>query len=82
MERSGSSRSQSMSGRNIHEKQTEDANTAEPGTKEAEVSTRQSPRQNNLQAVTQFFSSERAEKALKSAHMDPMKVRAGGSLLP
>jgi hypothetical protein len=38
-------------------------------------------RQNNLQAVRQFFSSEQAEKALKSAHIDPMKVRAAVSTL-
>lgn len=38
-------------------------------------------RQNNLRTVTQFFSSERAEKALKSAHMDPMQVKAAVSTL-
>ena len=38
-------------------------------------------RQHNLQAVTQFLSSERAQKALKSAHMDPAQVKAGVSTL-
>ena len=38
-------------------------------------------RQNNLQTVTQFLSSERAEKALKSAHMNPRQVKAAISTL-
>ena len=38
-------------------------------------------RQNNLQTVTQFFSSQRAEKALKAAHMDPKQVRTAVSTL-
>lgn len=38
-------------------------------------------RQRNLQAVTQFFSSEKAQKALRSAHMDPAQVRTAVSSL-
>jgi hypothetical protein len=38
-------------------------------------------RQNNLQAVMQFLSSDRAEKALKSAHMDPTQVKTAVSTL-
>jgi hypothetical protein len=38
-------------------------------------------RQNNLQTVQQFLSSPTAEKALKSAQMDPVQVKtAVGSL--
>jgi hypothetical protein len=33
-------------------------------------------RQRNLETVTQFLSSPRARKALKSAHMDPEQVKA------
>jgi hypothetical protein len=38
-------------------------------------------RQHNLQTVTQFFSSEKAQKALRSAHMDPAQVNTGVSSL-
>lgn len=38
-------------------------------------------RQHNLQTVTQFFSSERAQKALQSAHMDPAQVKTAVSSL-
>ncbi len=38
-------------------------------------------RQQNLQTVKGFFSSERAEKALKSAHMDPEQVKNAVSSL-
>lgn len=38
-------------------------------------------RQRNLQAVTQFFSSEKAQKALRSAHMDPAQVKTAVSSL-
>jgi hypothetical protein len=32
-------------------------------------------RQQNLDALNQFFSSEKAQKALKSAHTDPQQVK-------
>jgi hypothetical protein len=35
----------------------------------------------NLQTVTQFLSSERAQKALKSAHIDPTRVKEAVSSL-
>jgi hypothetical protein len=38
-------------------------------------------RQQNLQTVKGFFASEQAEKALKSAHMDPEKVKNAVSSL-
>ena len=38
-------------------------------------------RQHNLQTVTQFFSSEKAQKALRSAHMDPAQVKTAVSSL-
>ncbi len=38
-------------------------------------------RQNNLQTVQQFLSSSRAEKALKSAQMDPVQVKTAVSSL-
>ena len=38
-------------------------------------------RQRNLETVRQFFSSPRAEKALKSAHMDPAHVKTAVSTL-
>ena len=38
-------------------------------------------RQQNLQKVNQFFSSEVAQKALKSAHMDPEQVKTAVSTL-
>jgi hypothetical protein len=38
-------------------------------------------RQQNLQTVRQFFSSEMAQKALKSAHMDGEQVKNAVSTL-
>ncbi len=38
-------------------------------------------RQQNLQRVREFFFSERAQKALKSAHMDPAQVKTAVSSL-
>lgn len=38
-------------------------------------------RQHNLESVRQFLSSPRAEKALKSVHMDPAHVRTAVSTL-
>ncbi len=38
-------------------------------------------RQRNLESVRQFLSSPRAEKALKSAHMDPAHVKTAVSTL-
>jgi len=38
-------------------------------------------RQRNLQTVIQFLSSQRAQKALKSAHMEPQQVKTAVSSL-
>ena len=38
-------------------------------------------RQQNVEQVRQFFSSEKAEKALRSAHMNPEQVRNAVSTL-
>jgi hypothetical protein len=38
-------------------------------------------RQHNLETVQQFVSSERAQKALKSAKIDPQQVKTAVSLL-
>ena len=38
-------------------------------------------RQRNLESVRQFLSSPRAERALKSAHMDPAHVKTAVSTL-
>ena len=38
-------------------------------------------RQQNIDKVQQFFSSERAEKALESAHMNPEQVKSAVSTL-
>ena len=38
-------------------------------------------RQRNLQTVTQFLSSESAQKTLRSAHMDPTQVKTAVSSL-
>jgi hypothetical protein len=38
-------------------------------------------RQQNLEKVKQFFSSEIAQKALRSAHMDPTQVKTAVSTL-
>ncbi len=36
-------------------------------------------RQKNLDSVDKFFSSEKAQKALKSAHIDPQQVKSAAS---
>ena len=38
-------------------------------------------RQQNVEQVRQFFSSPKAEKALRSAHMNPQQVKAAVSTL-
>ncbi|HEX3352231.1 MAG: PA2779 family protein [Terriglobales bacterium] len=38
-------------------------------------------RQQNLEQVQQFFSSEKAQKALKSAHMNPEQVKSAVATL-
>src|SRR5437899_456274 len=38
-------------------------------------------RQQNLQTIKQFVSSEKAQKALKSAHLDPEQVKTAVSTL-
>lgn len=52
-----------------------------PGDLQKETVAASQARGRNLQTVTQFLSSERAQKTLKSAHIDPTRVRAAVSTL-
>jgi len=52
-----------------------------PADLQKEALTATQARQQNLQKVKQFFSSEKAEKALKSAHMDAEQVKTAVSTL-
>jgi hypothetical protein len=45
------------------------------------VLTASQERQQNLAKVKEFFSSEMAQRALKSAHMDPIQVKTAVSTL-
>jgi hypothetical protein len=45
------------------------------------VLTASQTRQHNLAKVKEFFSSERAQQALKSAYMDPAQVKTAVSTL-
>jgi hypothetical protein len=48
---------------------------------EKELLTASQSRQHNLQAVQQFLSTPRAEKAMKSAQIDPRQVQVAVSTL-
>jgi len=52
-----------------------------PADLQKEALTATQARQQNLQKVKQFFSSEKAQKALKSAHMDAGQVKTAVSTL-
>ncbi len=52
-----------------------------PADLQKEALTATQARQQNLQEVKQFFSSEKAQKALKSAHMDAGQVKTAVSTL-
>ena len=52
-----------------------------PADLQKEIITASEVRQHNLQTLTQFLSSERAQKALKSAHMDSNHVKTAVSSL-
>ena len=52
-----------------------------PGDLQKETMAASQARDRNLQTVTQFLSSERAQETLKSAHIDPTQVKAAVSTL-
>jgi hypothetical protein len=52
-----------------------------PSELQSQVLTATQTREHNLNQVQQFFSSTEAQKALRSAHMDPTKVTAAVSSL-
>jgi hypothetical protein len=52
-----------------------------PGELQKETLAASQARGRNLQTVTQFLFSERAQKTLKSAHIDPTQVKAAVSTL-
>ena len=57
------------------------AHVVSPADLQKETMAASQARQRNLQTVTQFLSSQRAQKALRSAHMDPMQVKTAVSTL-
>lgn len=57
------------------------AHVVSPADLQQETMAASQARQRNLQTVTQFLSSQRAEKALRSAHMDPAQVKTAVSTL-
>ena len=50
------------------------AHVVSPADLQKEAVTASQARQQNLEQVKQFLSSDNAQKALKSAHMDPVQV--------
>jgi hypothetical protein len=57
------------------------AHVVSPADLQKETMAASQARQSNLQTVTQFLSSQRAQKALRSAHMDPAQVKTAVSTL-
>ncbi len=57
------------------------AHVVSPGDLQKETIAASHARQHNLQTVMQVLSSQRAQKALKSAHMDPTQVKTAVSSL-
>lgn len=57
------------------------AHVVSPADLQQETMAASQARQRNLQTVTQFLSSQRAQKALRSAHMDPTQVKTAVSSL-
>jgi Flp pilus assembly protein TadB len=57
------------------------AHVVSPADLQKETVAASQTRQRNLKTVAQFLSSPRAQKALKSAHMDPTQVKTAVSSL-
>jgi hypothetical protein len=57
------------------------AHVVSPADLQKETLTASQARQRNLETVTQFLSSPRAQKALRSAHVDPLQVKTAASSL-
>jgi hypothetical protein len=57
------------------------AHVVSPADLQKQMVTATQVRQRNLEAVRQFFSTPKAEKALKSAHMNPTQVKTAVSTL-
>jgi len=57
------------------------AHVVSPADLQKETIATSQARQRNLQTVIQFLSSQRAQKALKSAHMAPQQVKTAVSSL-
>jgi len=57
------------------------AHVVSPADLQKETIATSQARQRNLQTVIQFLSSQRAQKALKSAHMEPQQVKTAVSSL-
>lgn len=57
------------------------AHVVSPADLQKETMAASQTRERNLQTLTQFLSSERAQKALRSAHMDPTQVKTAVSTL-
>lgn len=57
------------------------AHVVSPADLQSQITAASQVRQRNLQTVTQFFSSPKAERALRSAHMDPAQVKTAVSSL-
>jgi len=57
------------------------AHVVSPSELQKEVLAATQTRQQSLNKVTQFLSSDMAQKAMKSAHMDPVQVKNGVSTL-
>jgi hypothetical protein len=57
------------------------AHVVSPADLQKETRAASQTRERNLQTLTQFLSSERAQKALRSAHMDPTQVKTAVSTL-
>ena len=57
------------------------AHVVSPADLQKETMAASQARQRNLETVTHFLSSPRAQKALRSAHMDPTQVKTAVSSL-
>ena len=57
------------------------AHVVSPADLQKEVVTASQARQQNLEQVKQFLSSDKAQKAMRSAHMDPVQVTTAASSL-
>jgi predicted NAD/FAD-binding protein len=57
------------------------AHVVSPADLQKEVVTSSQARQQNLEQVKQFLSSDKAQKAMRSAHLDPVQVTTAASSL-